>query len=255
VWDKVRKVSELVGLPTRLLGWWEALSGIYDPLGQPSTTGFYAQHNPTVDPTKIDETPWEILRLSLIWFLWYQKCEFDLRRGDFHVGIALSRAWQTIVQAGMGAWQELTKFNGEETSEKQKQKEESFIRTWSHGGIFCKTERGISWQIVPHRDFLTRNLANRYKSFRAGIHQLAAPPNTPTANLPTIGVDYNTTPDFSQLYFSSQRTESLAEEVIYSAMAQILPTTPAPNDTQQGQHRSGEHTLSLPSGASGILDW
>jgi hypothetical protein len=132
----------------------------------------------------------------------------------------------------MGAWQELTKFNGEETLEKQKQKEESFIRTWSHRGIFCRTERGISWQIVLHRDFLTHNLANRYKSFRVGISKLAAPPNTLTANLPTIGVDYNTTPDFSQLHFSSQRTESLAEEVIHSAMAQIPPTTPAPNDTQ-----------------------
>jgi hypothetical protein len=44
----------------------------------------------------------------------------------------------------MGAWYNLTKYKGEETIEKQKQKEEEFQCTWNYDGIFYKLERGIS---------------------------------------------------------------------------------------------------------------
>jgi hypothetical protein len=92
-------MRQIAGLQSRITNWWEALSGIYDPPGQPGHTVTYHTQTPmtqlqeqTPDPTIVNEKPWEVLRLCLIWYLWCQKCEFDLRNGDFHVGVALFRA-------------------------------------------------------------------------------------------------------------------------------------------------------------------
>jgi hypothetical protein len=54
-------------------------------------------------------TPWDILRFSLLWFVWCQKCKRDFKKGQFHLGVALFQAWQTIIQAGMATWKELHK--------------------------------------------------------------------------------------------------------------------------------------------------
>ena len=104
--------------------------------------------------------------MSLIWNLWCQKCAFDLRDGEFQVGFALFRAWQMTVQAGMGAWQLLTQAKAGPKSRNQIEREAAFISTWSFGNIFCKTANGIHWQLVPHNEFLTRDMANRYSRFR-----------------------------------------------------------------------------------------
>lgn len=102
-------MREIAGLSTRLSGWWEILTGIYDPPGQPSLSKILAPPNPNKPPNGqaslhvIDESPWEILRVNLICSLWCQKVEFDIRKGKFHISIALFRAWQATVQAGMGA--------------------------------------------------------------------------------------------------------------------------------------------------------
>jgi hypothetical protein len=83
IWDKVRRMRELAGLPPRLQKWWEILSGVYNPFGQPGQLAIYDTQATPRDanhPTKpINERPWEILRACLLWFLWCQKCEFDLR--------------------------------------------------------------------------------------------------------------------------------------------------------------------------------
>jgi hypothetical protein len=168
-------MREIVGLPPRLQNWWEILSGVYDPPGQPGQAVTYPPQssfpvNNTQMGNPIDERPWEILRACLLWFLWCQKCEFDLRNGDFHIRVALYLAWQQTIQIGMGQWYELTKYNGDrEKSNKQQQKEEEFLVTWSYGGVFCSTDRDIRWHIAPHREFLSRDLANRYRSFRLGL--------------------------------------------------------------------------------------
>jgi hypothetical protein len=110
VWDRVCKMRQLAGLHPRLNNWWEALSGVYDPPGQPGATIMYHTQTQTLDmqgsptePTMINEKPWEILHLCLIWYLWCQKYEYDLRNGDFHIGVALFQAWQTTIQAAIGA--------------------------------------------------------------------------------------------------------------------------------------------------------
>jgi hypothetical protein len=120
----------------------------------PQTQTLDTQGNPT-KPVSIDEKPWEILRLCLIWYLWCQKCEYDVRNGDFHIGVALFHAWQTIVQTAMEAWYDLTKYNSDKPKlAKQRKKEKEFIDMWSYRGIFCRTDNTrIRWQIVPHANF------------------------------------------------------------------------------------------------------
>jgi hypothetical protein len=87
------------------------------------------------------KTPWDIFRFSLIWFIWCQKCEYDLREGQFHVGVALFRAWQTTIQVGMATWKEL-------------HKQIRFVKTldnlicefkqvWTQGNLLCKDNEGL----------------------------------------------------------------------------------------------------------------
>lgn len=97
--------------------------------------------------------------------------------------MALFRAWQTTVQSGMGAWQEMTKYNGANPkSKRQLQKEEAFLNTWSFGNLFCSRRKGVSWNLVPHPEFLSKNLANRYKRFREEQPRPCSPAAEPEAS-------------------------------------------------------------------------
>lgn len=75
------------------------------------------------------------------------------------------------MQSGMGAWRELTKYNSGQKSDSQHLKEAIFLSTWSEGEVFCSTSKGVQWNVVPHRDFLPRDLANRFRQFRSGLSQ------------------------------------------------------------------------------------
>ncbi|KAG0573469.1 hypothetical protein KC19_VG181100 [Ceratodon purpureus] len=121
-------------------------------------------------PARIDniKTPWNILRVSLVWCLWCQKCGHDLRGGNFHIGVALFRAWQLTIQSGMGAWRELQNHISEPKTRRQMEKEAAFIKIWTHKGVFCKSDGRLKWQMAPHHQFLPKDLANLYRSFRGG---------------------------------------------------------------------------------------
>jgi hypothetical protein len=53
--------------------------------------------------------PWDIFK-SLLWFIWSQKCEQDLKEGHFHLSIVMFWTWQTTIKVGIVAWKELHKF-------------------------------------------------------------------------------------------------------------------------------------------------
>jgi hypothetical protein len=81
---------------------------IYGDLGRPrlperersdSDTLWDVGQSYTINPS----TPWDIIRCALLWYIWCQHCEHDLRRGTFHIGIILYKSWQVIVQVGMAA--------------------------------------------------------------------------------------------------------------------------------------------------------
>lgn len=83
--------------------------------------------------------------------------------------------FQSLADYRVGAWYELNKYNSGHKSENQRQKETMFLNTWSYGGIFCHTINRIKWQLVPHREFLLKDLANQYKSFCSGLTQPHSP--------------------------------------------------------------------------------
>lgn len=93
--EKVRRMREKEKLPTSISSWWKALIDNNDPPGKRGQTTFYkkiilglAEGTQTV-LSDIDETPWEILRSCLIWFIKCQKVAFDLRDEEFHIGVTL----------------------------------------------------------------------------------------------------------------------------------------------------------------------
>lgn len=124
VWDKVRQMRKITKLPTRISGWWEALTGIYNPLGKQRHATLYKKSMPDfvpgahIAPSIIDDILWEILRICLIWFIWCHKVSFDLRDREFHTGVAILRSRQTTIQASIGAWYEMTKYNSKAKSKK-----------------------------------------------------------------------------------------------------------------------------------------
>jgi hypothetical protein len=156
-----------VGLPAPNTSWHSKLTGLERPNTQ-------LAGRPDIDidelrrpPPETSEKPWEILRMAIIWSLWCQKCEHDLREGQFHIGIALFQSWQLTVQSGMGAWRELIRYAKEPKSKKQQQREADFKTIWAARGIFCTLQGSqIKWKMAPGPVFLSRDLANLYRSLR-----------------------------------------------------------------------------------------
>jgi hypothetical protein len=73
IWDRVKRMREIAGVPTRLTSWWEVLTGIYDPPKQPGVSKITVAQIPGDQskdqglPQVVDESPWKVLRVSLLW--------------------------------------------------------------------------------------------------------------------------------------------------------------------------------------------
>lgn len=108
-WEKLRSLLIKAKYNMPLFNWHDIL---YGNLGRPLARGL------DPDPRDPDEditwdagtsctinsgTPWMVIRYALLWYLWCQHCEHDLREGVFHLGVALYKAWQCTVQVGMAA--------------------------------------------------------------------------------------------------------------------------------------------------------
>lgn len=103
-WDRARHLRQLAGAPPILPSWEEVLFGsLGAPVAAGGDTTTDGEDWDTGTPCQVNsETPWNMLRYALIWSIWCQHCDFDLRTGTFHLGIALYRAWKITVQIGMG---------------------------------------------------------------------------------------------------------------------------------------------------------
>ncbi len=88
-------------------------------------------------------TPWDILESSLLWFIWCQKCEQDLRER----------------QVGTVAWRELHKFK--RFIIKRKFLVEKFKLVRMQGSVFCKDVGSFQWQIVPNRFVIPNHLVDQ----------------------------------------------------------------------------------------------
>lgn len=112
-------------------------------------------------------SPWDMLRTNLLWYIWVQKCNHNFREEKFNLTSALYRAWQTTIQIGMAAWYEIQKFRGRRNQQRQLQLEEACIRIWTKGNIFANESQGnIQWKHTPDSTFLKRELAEEFLGTR-----------------------------------------------------------------------------------------
>ena len=159
-WHQFRSLRQEAGLAVGFSSWHEILTGLSPPSrsAEPIQDDPIPEENEGIKMTV--EKPWDILRMSIIWCIWCSKCAHDLRDQDFHLGVALFRAWQLTVQSGLGAYKAMIRYMKPPLSERAQAKIANFTKVWTHGGIFCKNEGGLKWQMAPNPLFLSRELAN-----------------------------------------------------------------------------------------------
>lgn len=115
-------------------------------------------------------TLWDTFRMAIIWFLWCQYVQYDLKEGNFHVGIILFKAWQTTAQIGMAAWRQLLKFKRKRNPQKHAEMERTLLLIWGQGNIFCSPQGRIPiWRPIPRHSFLPRELATKLRSTRVRV--------------------------------------------------------------------------------------
>lgn len=58
-----------------------------------------------------DRRPWDVLRNLMVWNIWCLKTTQDMQHEAFQVGVAILKALQTTIHAGMVAWEAIHKSN------------------------------------------------------------------------------------------------------------------------------------------------
>lgn len=111
-----------------------------------------------------------------IWYLWCQYIQYDLKQGDFHVGVVLFRSWQTTTQIGMAAWRQLQKFRNKRNPRKHAKMEETLLNLRSQGNLFCISRgRKPIWKIILQHSFLPREVATKLRSCKVPVRTPGLP--------------------------------------------------------------------------------
>ncbi len=107
-WNNFKEIRVRSSLPPKFDSWEDILLG---EVPQPQNVVAKNEFEWNVGKlcNFLVRTPWDILKFSLLWFIWCQKCERDLKEGQFHLGVAFFWAWQITIQVGIVAWKELHK--------------------------------------------------------------------------------------------------------------------------------------------------
>lgn len=164
IWVKVRELfSGISGAP--MISSWEL--ALYGNLGHPRIDDMAEDvlWESGTHCTISARTLWDTFRMALIWFMWCQYVQYDLKNGDFHIGVIMFRAWQLTTQIGMAAWRQLQKFKRKRNPQKHAEMERILLNIWGQGGVFCTTDgRSPKWRLLPLPTFLPRELASRLRS-------------------------------------------------------------------------------------------
>jgi hypothetical protein len=103
------------------------------------------------------ETPWELLRGSLLWHIWTARCEhlYDLKSTS--LGVILCAAWRLTIQVGQAAFKETFRYN--RTPARRLSLQKKIIDIWSHGAIFCSNDSPPTWHYTPPATLIPKRLA------------------------------------------------------------------------------------------------
>lgn len=113
-------------------------------------------------------TPWNIIRCALLWFISCQHCQHDLNDGVFHIGVALYKSWHCTVQVGMAVWRQLQKFRKKRDPSKHADMETAFLSIWCQSNLFCSTP-GVSLDRTQRRIETTYRVILRIFSLLTGL--------------------------------------------------------------------------------------
>jgi hypothetical protein len=94
-WKRLKKIRTIAGKPTGKETWDLIL---YGDIGRPLPLGRQPQDEEILweggqKCSISSNTPWNLIRQALIWYIWCQHCEHDLREGIFHIGTVLYKSW------------------------------------------------------------------------------------------------------------------------------------------------------------------
>ncbi|KAG0597473.1 hypothetical protein M758_UG341900 [Ceratodon purpureus] len=233
VWTRYWELREKAGMPSILMSWFEILTRLDKPLGQPN------QIPPAPIPdagnyyTDTVGKPWDILRVCIIWSIWCVKCGHDLRDKKFHLDLAIFKAWQLTVQSVMGAWRELLKYAKHPKSEKQRGRENHFKTIWSNGGVFLKLKGDkLHWKIVPNMHFLPKNLANKLRNLPRPIDEESSGGDQMLSNSGDTSftpLSQDLSASSSDAHGSAERPSAVdidrhAEDIIDQIMLDLIPS-------------------------------
>jgi hypothetical protein len=82
------------------------------------------------------DTIWDILRANLLWFIWCQRCKFELNNENFHLGAALLNAWRATIYIGMEVEQDIDKYPRK--PERTASMRAKFNSIWMQGNFFAQ---------------------------------------------------------------------------------------------------------------------
>ena len=140
-WTQYAALRRKANLEANIDSWIDIVVGKF-PINNKTT---YIEDTPWEAATSYTingNTPWDILRTNLLWYLWTQECEHNYRRTQFSLAQALANTWRTTIQLGLAAWRKILKLQQKGNPLKQLQIEESFKDMWNTGQVFCTIERG-----------------------------------------------------------------------------------------------------------------
>ena len=156
-WTLFRNTRRVAGLTAGYTSWEEVSRGqMNDPPGPNVEEDL--QWDTAATFTLNSETPWDILRAQLLWATWCQKVAHVFKDDQYHLGLVLLNAWKNTVYCAMEAYKEL--FRHKMNEEKQQEMITCFQQVWTASNIFGRMgNSGIRWNVLPHQEFLTRDLA------------------------------------------------------------------------------------------------
>ena len=76
------------------------------------------------------ETPWELLRSSILWNIWVAKTQKEIGEESFHLDSILFKSWQITIQMGMAAWKDI--FSHNRSTQRRSILIQRFQEAWFH---------------------------------------------------------------------------------------------------------------------------
>lgn len=252
IWIKVREL--LIGISgAPLIDTWEM--ALYGDLGHPRIKEIAedALWESGTHCTISARTLWDTFQMAIIWFLWCQYVQYDLKHGDFHIGVIMFRAWQLTAQIGMAAWRQLQKFKRKRNPQKHAEMERLLLSIWGQGGIFCTSDgRSPKWRLLPLPSFLPRDLATRFRSTSVPVRVPGIPgyvsqqpessdQEDSTSSTQEEGESTRSVRGLSQQIIDRQ-AEQLADEILENILLQIDKEV----DKEGSEEVRLDHTVNLP---------